>query len=317
MRGRVFDLFKRKKESEEKIEQGLTKTRQGFFGQIASLFEMDEITDDLWDDLEALLIQADLGVETTLEVVERTRSRVYSERIKKIEAAEAVLKEELVRILRLVGSGAGEPPQLAKPLHVILVTGVNGVGKTTSIAKLASYYKELGYRVVLGAGDTFRAAGVEQLKIWGERVGVPVVSHQTGADPGAVTFDAVQAALAREADVLILDTAGRLHTKYNLMEELKKLRRVVQRLVPDGPQEVLLVMDATTGQNGLLQARHFTEAVQVTGVMLAKLDGTAKGGIVFAIARDLGLPVQYVGTGEKLGDLAEFDPEGFVDALFE
>lgn len=313
----MFDLFKRKKESEENIEQGLAKTRQGFFGQIASLFEVDEITEDLWDDLEALLIQADLGVETTMEVVERTRRRVDSERVKKVDEARAILKEELVGILCAVGIGAAEQPKLAKPVHIILVAGVNGVGKTTSIAKLAAHYREQGFKVVLGAGDTFRAAGVEQLKIWGERVGVPVISHQTGADPGAVTFDSVQAALSREADVLILDTAGRLHTKYNLMEELKKLRRVVQRLVPEGPHEVLLVLDATTGQNGLLQARHFAEAVQVTGVMVAKLDGTAKGGIVFAIARDLQLPVRYVGTGETLEDIADFDPEGFVDALFE
>jgi fused signal recognition particle receptor len=313
----LFDFLKRKKESEEKIEQGLAKTRQGFFSQIASLFEADEITEDLWDDLEALLLQSDIGVNTTVAVVEQTRNRVWSEGVKKVTGAREILKEELTGILTEAGSGAEEPPQLAKPLHIIIVVGVNGVGKTTSIAKLANYYKEQGLKVVLGAADTFRAAAVEQLKIWGERVDVPVISHQTGADPGAVVFDSVQAALARQADVLILDTAGRLHTKFNLMEELKKLRRVIERQVPDGPHEVLLVLDATTGQNGLLQAKHFMDAVQLTGVMVAKLDGTAKGGIIFAIAKDLGLAVKYIGTGETVDDLADFDPAGFVEALFE
>jgi fused signal recognition particle receptor len=312
----VFDFLKFKKESEEKIEESLKPTRQGFFKRIASVFEAYEITDDLWEDLEELLIAADVGVETTEKLLEKLQDRVDREGLKKPQQVEAALREELVAILEKAAEKTAEA-KLGEPLHVILVVGVNGVGKTTFIAKLAGYYKQQGLPVILGAGDTFRAAAIEQLKIWGDRAGATVVHHQPNADPGAVAFDSVQASLSRGARVLIFDTAGRLHTKYNLMEELKKVRNVISRQLPGAPQEVLLVIDATTGQNGLIQAETFSKAVDVTGVAIAKLDGTAKGGIVFAIADRLGLPIKFIGTGEKISDLAEFEPKEFVDALFD
>lgn len=311
----MFNIFRRKKESEEQIEQSLTQTRRGFFSQIASLFEEDEITDDFWEDLEALLIQADVGVNTTSALLDVLQQRVLKDKIKKAAAVEEVLREEMVNVLEQAGSNGVS--ELTKPLHVILVVGVNGTGKTTSIAKLANYYRSDGKSVVLAAADTFRAAAIDQLKIWGERVGAPVISHQPGADPGAVAYDAAQASLGRNANVLIIDTAGRLHTKYNLMEELKKVKRSVGKVVPDAPHEVLLVIDATTGQNGLLQAQKFAEASEVTGIVLAKLDGTAKGGVAFAIAKEMGMPIRYMGTGETLNSLAEFEAEKYVQALFE
>ncbi|MCL5960649.1 MAG: signal recognition particle-docking protein FtsY, partial [Chloroflexi bacterium] len=278
--------------------------------------ELNEVSDELWDELEELLIQADVGIETTTALLERLRDRADDEGMKKPEAVERALREELVKCLKRAAEKATEA-ESASPLHVILIVGVNGVGKTTLIAKLANYYRQMGKQVMLGAGDTFRAAAIDQLKIWGERVGAGVISHQPGADPGAVAFDSMQASLSRGAQVLIFDTAGRLHTKFNLMEELKKVRNVISRQLPGAPHEVLLVIDATTGQNGLMQAETFSKAVDVSGVAIAKLDGTAKGGIVFAIADRLGLPIKYIGTGEKMDDLAEFDAEKFVEALFE
>jgi fused signal recognition particle receptor len=296
-----------------KIGDGLTRTRQGFFGKISGLFGAREINDELWEELEELLILADVGVTPTAELVERLQERVRRERVRDSQAVREMLKEELRAIL------LGDAQQIAddgRLLTVVLVVGANGSGKTTSIAKLTRFYQQRGKRVILGAADTFRAAAIDQLKVWGQRVEADVISHQPGADPGAVVYDAIQAARARNADVLIVDTAGRLHTKYNLMQELKKVRAVAAKNVHHAPHETLLVLDATTGQNALSQARHFKDAVEVTGIILAKLDGTAKGGVVFAIARELGLPIRYVGTGEGLDDWAEFDADVFVNSLF-
>ncbi|MDH7485373.1 MAG: signal recognition particle-docking protein FtsY [Anaerolineae bacterium] len=299
---------------EQKIQQSLSRTRQGFFGRIGGLLGQGDIGEETWEELEELLILADVGVNTALPLVERLRQRVARERIRSADGAQAILREELIHILN------AHPPvadSLDRLLTVVLVVGVNGSGKTTSIAKLARYYQNRGKRVVLGAADTFRAAAIEQLKIWGQRVGADVIAHQPGSDPGAVVYDAIRASQeSRHADVLIVDTAGRLHTKYNLMEELKKLRRVAAKQVHRAPHEVFLVLDATTGQNALSQARVFKDAVDITGIILTKLDSTAKGGIVFAIVQELGLPIRFVGTGEKIEDFAEFDAQAFVEGLF-
>ena len=298
-----------------KLRESLARTRGSFFGQIAGLFGASEINDALWDDLEALLIQADVGVDTTLSLVERVKARVAREGILKAADAQQILKEEM---LALLDTNGRSPSALDRQrlLTVVLVVGVNGSGKTTTIAKLAHYYRQQGQRVVLAAADTFRAAAIDQLKVWGKRAGATVIAHQPGADPGAVVFDAIKSSQARGATMLIVDTAGRLHTKYNLMKELEKIRGIAAKQVHQAPHETLLVLDATTGQNAISQARHFKQSVDITGVVLAKLDGTAKGGVVFAIARELGLPVRFVGTGEGIDDLAEFDPHTFVDGLF-
>ncbi len=288
---------------------GLEKTRKGLLGKLRDLFTGSRITPEMWEELEALLIQADLGVKITAEILEKLRLEVQ-----RPEDLKPALRRELLAIL-------GEKPTLNldrnRPLNVFLMVGVNGSGKTTSIAKLAYYCQQRGHKVILAAADTFRAAAIDQLKIWGERIGADVIAHQPGADPGAVVFDAIQASRSRGATVLIVDTAGRLHTKYNLMQELKKIRNVTAKLVPDSPHETLLVLDATFGQNALSQAVHFKEAVEITGIVLAKLDGTAKGGAVFPIVKELGIPVKFVGTGENLEDWAEFDPQAFVNALLE
>ena len=296
----------------------LGRTRQ-LFGRVNEALANDDITDDLWDELEETLISSDVGVQTTERVMSALRERAAAEQMTRGSQLRAALKEELEVLL-------GDPEPLvfseSSPITVLLFVGVNGVGKTTSIAKLAHLMKRQKHRVMLAAGDTFRAAAVEQLKTWGERVGVPVIAHQQGvdpksvADPAAVVFDAMQAAQARGTDVLIVDTAGRLHTKINLMDELKKIVRVLQKYDPEAPHEVLLVLDATTGQNGLAQAKQFVQDSGVSGVVLTKLDGTARGGIVFAIASELGLPIKYIGTGEKVGDIAPFDADQFIDALF-
>ena len=314
----MFGLFRRtpaqQAEDDAKIEASLAKTRQGLFGRIGTLFQANEVTDETWDELEELLIQADLGINTALQVVERLRARVQKERLKRVEDVRAALKDELVKLLSDPEASTIEEPRM---LTVVLIVGVNGSGKTTSIAKLARYYKARGKRVVLAAADTFRAAAIDQIKIWGERTGVEVIAQAPGADPGAVVFDAIRACQeTRKAELLIIDTAGRLHTKYNLMKELEKVHAVCARQVHSAPHETLLVLDATTGQNAISQAKHFKEAVHVTGIILTKLDGTAKGGIVFAIEQELGLPVRFVGTGEKADDFAEFDPKAFVDGIF-
>jgi fused signal recognition particle receptor len=302
-------VFRRSK----KLRDSLTKTRRSFFGQISGLLGGGQITEETWEDLEALLVQADVGVSTTMVLVDRLREQVARGKASNANELEELLKQELLRLLGDPVPMAIDEPRL---LTVILIVGVNGSGKTTSIAKLAKYYQDRGRKVLLAAADTFRAAAIDQLKIWGERAGVPVIAHQPGADPGAVVYDAIRAGQSRKADLLIVDTAGRLHTKYNLMEELRKVRGVAQKRVHQAPHETLLVLDATTGQNALSQARHFQQAVDVTGVIVAKLDGTAKGGVVFAIAQELGLPVRFVGTGETLDDLTEFDAEAFVEGLF-
>ena len=315
----MFGLFRKSPEQQAqeqaRIEASLAKTRQGFLGRIATLFQANEITDDTWTELEELLVQADVGVNTALQVVERLRTRVKKENLKRMEDVRAALKQELVRLLEHPPFTSLDEPRM---LSVVLIVGVNGSGKTTSIAKLARYYKNRGRKVVLAAADTFRAAAIDQLKIWGERAGVEVIAQAPGADPGAVVYDAIRACQeSRKADLLIVDTAGRLHTKYNLMKELEKVRAVCARQVHNAPHETLLVLDATTGQNAISQAKHFKDSVQVSGIILTKLDGTAKGGIVFAIEQELGLPVRFVGTGEKLDDLAEFDPVAFVNGIFK
>ena len=291
----------------------LGRTRQ-LFGRVNDILEADEITDEVWDELEDTLISGDVGVTTTERLLATLRERVEVEHLERGSELRAALKEELALLL-------GEPEPLivseTSPISVYLVVGVNGVGKTTSIAKLANLLKRDKHRVMLAAGDTFRAAAAEQIKTWGERIGTPVISLQYGADPGAVVFDAMQAAQARGADVLIVDTAGRLHTKFNLMEELKKMMRVLQKYDAEAPHEVLLVIDATTGQNGFLQAKQFVQDAGVSGVILTKLDGTARGGIAFAVASELGLPIKFIGTGESVKDIAPFDADAFVDALFE
>lgn len=296
------------------FRESLRRTRQTFFGRIANLIGATELGEDTWDEIEALLIQADLGIDTALKVTERLRERVEQEGLTTHAQLESALKETLLGLLPEAGPMAMEEERL---LTVILVVGVNGSGKTTTIGKLAHRWKDEGWDVMLAAADTFRAAAVEQLQLWGERVGVPVVAGQAGGDAGAVTYDAIRATRARNRDLLIVDTAGRLHTKYNLMEELKKVRKVAEKNVHEAPHEVLLVVDGTTGQNALQQAKYFKEAVGVTGVIVSKLDSTARGGMIFAIGEELGLPVRFVGIGEGIDDLVPFDPKAFVDGLFD
>src|SRR5215204_4989057 len=309
-------MFRRRTEPDPHLDLGLEKTRRGVFDQVTRLFDRTEIDEDLYEDLEMLLIQADVGWDVSQQLVAELRQRVEQERIVNPADAREIFRLEMIGLLEIATRNRKVKILQRGVPFVILVVGVNGTGKTTSIAKLAAYHQRFGRRVMLAAGDTFRAAAIDQLKIWGERLNVPVIAHQPGADPGAVVFDAMQAAHNRNVDVLIVDTAGRLHTKFNLMAELQKLRRIMQRHVENAPQEVLLVIDATTGQNGLVQAQEFTKAVDITDVMIAKLDGTARGGIAFAGAKELGTPISYAGTGEKATDLAEFKPDTYVDALF-
>ena len=316
----MLRLFKRDQEkNKSNTREGVRRSRESWFGRIAGLLKSSRLGDEVWEDLEEILISADLGVETSLSLVGKLKALAETEKLEDPQQVLNALKTELISRLEATDSPDGPSPEAGPetPPMVILMAGVNGSGKTTSIAKLAFHFKEAGKRVYLGAADTFRAAAIEQLQLLGERAGVEVVSHQSGADPGAVAYDAFQASKARGADVLIIDTAGRLHTKSNLMEELKKVRRVLNRLDPLAPHQVLLTLDATTGHNGLAQAKHFTEAVACTGVFLSKLDGTAKGGIVLAIKDELGIPILFIGTGEKLEDMAPFDATQFVEALLE
>lgn len=289
---------------------GLARTRRVALGRLAHVLGATDITEETWDDLEALLIQADVGVDLTLELLERLRERVRREGITKAADLYPLLREEMLRLLR-------KPPELTFPTKptVILIVGVNGSGKTTTIAKLGKRFRDEGRSVLFVAADTFRAAAMDQLKTWGERLGIPVIAGQSGGDPGAVVYDGLQAAHKRGTDIVLVDTAGRLHTRYNLMEELKKVRRVAGKVILGAPHHVWLVMDATTGQNALQQAQAFKDAVGVTGLIVAKLDSSAKGGMVLAIQRTLRLPVFFVGLGEKPEDLAVFDPEAFVDGL--
>ena len=276
------------------------------------LFDRPAIGDEIWSEVEELLIAADVGVNTTEKLIEKVKQRMTREKIDRGSLVRAALQAEMVNILKITPQEIPDNPSLPR---VILAIGVNGGGKTTSIAKLAHSLKSEGKSVILVAADTFRAAAIDQLKRLGERAGVDVIAHQPGADPGAVVFDALQAARSRQVEEVIIDTAGRLHTKFNLMEELKKIKRVAAKIDTTAPHEVILVLDATTGQNGLTQARYFTEAVGVTGIFLAKLDGTAKGGIVLAICDELQIPIQFVGAGEKPEDMALFNAESFVEAL--
>lgn len=302
-------------ELQQHTQRAVERSRSSLFGRIGSLFERSDFDEELWEELEELLIAGDTGMATTERILADVRAQVRETSAKRADEVREILRDELIAILE---EPAARPPRWDEAfpdLLVLLVVGVNGAGKTTSIAKLAAALKEGGHTPILGAADTFRAAAIDQLRVWGDRLDVRVVAHQPGGDPAAVAFDTLAAAESDGADVAIIDTAGRLHTKSNLMEELKKVTRVIQRRDPEAPHETLLVLDATTGQNGLSQARAFTEAVGISGLVLAKLDGTAKGGITFAIANDLGLPVRLIGTGEGLGDLAPFAPASFVDAL--
>jgi fused signal recognition particle receptor len=297
-----------------KTEQAVRRSKEAWFGKIADLFRRSAIDEEAWMELEELLIMADVGAQTADTLLERMKERVKRERLEESQQIYTALKEEIVKIVD-VGKAEVQASHERTSPWVMLVVGVNGAGKTTSIAKLAHNFKQDSKEVILAAGDTFRAAGIEQLQTWGERAGVPVLAHQSGADPGAVVFDAVQAAKSRGIDMVIVDTAGRLHTKFNLMEELKKISRVAQKVDPTAPHEVLLVLDATTGQNGLSQAKHFTDAVGVTGIVLTKVDSTAKGGIVLAICDQLRIPIEYIGTGEAMDDLIPFDADTFAEAL--
>lgn len=296
----------------DKLVSGLNKTRNQLVKQIQSVLKGKSLSPELFEELEEILISADIGVSSTLEIIENLKLRCAKEKITSGDEVEEILKEEMVKLL-------GEKEQL-KPAPttpwVIMVVGVNGVGKTTTIGKLSAKFGEEGKKVILAAADTFRAAAAEQLEVWAKRSKAQLIRHEEGSDPAAVAYDAVQAAKNRKADILIIDTAGRLHTKTNLMEELKKIRRVISREIENAPQDVLLVLDATTGQNGLNQAKVFKEATEVNGIILTKLDGTSKGGIVVAIKKELSLPVKLIGVGEGIEDLQEFDPKEFVNALF-
>ena len=285
--------------------------------RLTSLVAKNEVNEEFWSGLEETLIAADVGVETTVALIDQLRERAEQEHVHEATRVEEMLKEELLAILQVPALNVQPPTSNSQVPRVVLIVGVNGSGKTTSIAKLTNYYKSQDKKVILAAADTFRAAAIDQLKIWGQRVGVDVVAHQPGADPGAVAYDAWQAANARHADYLIVDTAGRLQTKFNLMKELEKIARVLQKNDPTAPHETLLALDAVTGQNGLQQAREFKKATPLTGLILTKLDGTAKGGIVFTIAKELGVPIKFIGTGEAIDDFAEFDAKEFVEELFE
>ncbi len=295
------------------FKRGMSKTRNSFFGRITQMLGGSELDDETWEDLEAILIQSDLGAATAMDVIETVKERAEKEAIVTFDGAMKILKETLRSLIH-------EPPPLdleGRQLSVILVVGVNGSGKTTSIAKLANQLKRDGRGVILAAADTFRAAAIEQLQTWGKRIDVPVIASEPNSDPGSVVFNATSAARARDKDTLIIDTAGRLHNNYNLMEELAKIKFVSQKTVHDAPHEVILVLDGTTGQNALQQAKKFQEIVDVTGVIVTKLDGSAKGGMVFAVYNELNLPVHYVGLGEGVDDLVRFDPDAFVNSLFE
>jgi len=297
----------------DKLKEGLTKTRKSITEKIDQvLVSFGKVDEELFDELEEILITSDLGIETTMKVIEDLKAKVRERKIIDAMKVKDLLKEELQEIL---SKGGNELELNTKPA-VIIVIGVNGVGKTTSIGKIANMYKQQGKKVLLAAGDTFRAAAIDQLEIWADRVGVDIIAHKEGADPSAVIYDAIQAAKSRKADLLICDTAGRLHNKKNLMEELKKMSRVLDRELPGADRETLLVLDATTGQNAISQAKTFSETANITGIVLTKLDGTAKGGIVVAIKSELDIPVKLIGVGEQMDDLQKFDATEFVEALF-
>jgi len=315
----LFDKLFGKKEKQI-LDQGLEKTRENFFTKITKAFTgKTRVDEEVLDNLEEALITADVGVDTTMKIISRIEARVAKDKFHNAEQLQAILKEEITALLADSPEQSFndfESPLPTKP-YVILVVGVNGAGKTTTIGKLSYNLKAAGKQILLGAADTFRAAAVDQLVVWSERAGVPIVKKETGADPASVAFDAVSSGLAKGSDVVIIDTAGRLHNKLHLMEELSKIKRVIQKVIPNAPHEVLLVLDGSTGQNAIEQARHFTAATEVTAIAITKLDGTAKGGIVLAIADQFNIPVKFIGMGEKMEDLIVFNKNEFVDSLFK
>ena len=316
----IFDKIFGKKEQKETLDQGLQKTKEGFFDKITkAIAGKNTVDEEVLDDLENALVSADVGVDTTVKIIDGIEKRVAKDKYINTAELNSILKEEIQSILVDAPQNTSyinyELPSTHKP-HVILVVGVNGAGKTTTIGKLAHNFSLAGKSVLLGAADTFRAAAVEQLTIWSERTNVPIVKHAMGSDPSAVAFDAVQSAVARNVDVVIIDTAGRLHNKIHLMDELNKIKRSINKVLPNAPHEVMLVLDGSTGQNALEQARHFTATTEVTALTITKLDGTAKGGVVLAIADQFKIPVKFIGVGEKATDLLVFDKKEFVDSLF-
>lgn len=308
------------KKQKETLDKGLEKTKESFFTKLGkAVAGKSTVDDEVLDNLEEVLISSDVGVETTVKIINRIEARVARDKYLNAEELDRILKEEITALLSENNTDnfdGFEVPEGLKP-YVILVVGVNGVGKTTTIGKLALRFKERGLSVILGAADTFRAAAVDQLKILGERVGVPVVSHGMNTDPASVAFDTVKQAVETKSDVVIIDTAGRLHTKVNLMNELSKIRRVIQKFIEEAPHDVLLILDGSTGQNAVIQAREFTKATEVTSIAVTKLDGTAKGGVVIGISDEFKIPVKYIGVGEKMEDLQVFDKTEFVDSLFK
>ncbi|HEY3405823.1 MAG TPA: signal recognition particle-docking protein FtsY [Ohtaekwangia sp.] len=313
----LFGLFS--KDKKESLDKGLEKTKDSFLNKLGkALVGKSTVDDEVLDNLEEILVTSDVGVETTLKIIERIQQRVARDKYLGASELDRILKEEIASLLSESNTqdlADFETPADKKP-YVIMVVGVNGVGKTTTIGKLSAQFKGKGKSVVLGAADTFRAAAVDQLKLWGERVGVPVIAKGMNTDPSAVAYDAVKEGADRNADVIIIDTAGRLHTKVNLMAELTKIKRVMQKVIPDAPHEVLLVLDGSTGQNAVIQAREFTKATEVTSLAITKLDGTAKGGVVIGISDEFKIPVKYIGVGEKIDDLQVFNKSEFVDSLF-
>lgn len=316
-----FDKLFGKKQQQETLDQGLQKTREGFLSKITkAIAGKSTVDEEVLDNLEAALVGADVGIDTTVKVIDKIEERVKRDKYLNTNELNRILKEEIQSLLVSAAQDSSYEnyalPHGHKP-HVILVVGVNGVGKTTTIGKLAHNFSRAGHSVLLGAADTFRAAAVDQLTIWSDRVGVPIVKKEMGSDPASVAFDTVQSAVARQSDVVLIDTAGRLHNKAHLMEELSKIKRVIQKVIPDAPHEVMLVLDGSTGQNALEQARHFTAATDVSALTITKLDGTAKGGVVLAIADQFKIPVKFIGVGEKAEDLLVFDKQQFVDGLFQ
>ncbi|SKB72455.1 MULTISPECIES: signal recognition particle-docking protein FtsY [Soonwooa] len=307
-----------KKEEKESLDKGLEKSREGFFDKISrAVVGKSTVDDEVLDDLEEVLIASDVGAETTIKVIKRIEDRVARDKYVNVSELDNILREEISGLLLDNPHASTENIDMSKKPYVIMVVGVNGVGKTTTIGKLAHQFKSQGLNVVLGAADTFRAAAVDQLVIWSERVGVPIVKQAMGSDPASVAFDTVQSAVAQNADVVIIDTAGRLHNKVNLMNELSKIKRVMQKVIPDAPHEVLLVLDGSTGQNAFEQAKQFTAATEVNALAVTKLDGTAKGGVVIGISDQFQIPVKYIGVGEKMEDLQLFNGMEFVDSFFK
>ena len=314
----IFSFFSREKK--EVLDQGLEKTKQSFLGKLSrAIVGKSRVDDEVLDNLEETLVTSDVGVETTLDIIHRIEERVARDKYVTTAELNSVLRDEIVQMLTETGAhdeSSSAIPQGKKP-YVVMVVGVNGVGKTTTIGKLAYQFKKAGLKVYLGAADTFRAAAVEQLCIWGERVGVPVVKQNMGSDPASVAYDTLASAIANDADVVLIDTAGRLHNKKGLMDELTKIKRVMQKQIPDAPHEVLLVLDGSTGQNAFEQAKQFTAATEVTGMAITKLDGSAKGGVVIGVSHQFNIPVRYIGLGEGMEDLQPFDRKEFVDSLFK